>query len=45
MNLVKWEKILKEYEVDLKKNICFIIQTKNDLKNKEISGDEGRKFA
>ncbi len=25
MNLAKWEKILKEYEVDLKKNICFII--------------------
>jgi hypothetical protein len=25
MNLVKWEKLLKDSDVDLKKNICFIV--------------------
>ena len=36
MNLVKWEKILKDNQVDLKKNICFIVETKKDCKNKEV---------
>ena len=25
INLVRWEKMLKEADVDIKKNICFLI--------------------
>ena len=32
LNLSKWEKYLKDADVDIKKNICFVVGTKIDLK-------------
>ena len=34
LNLVKWEKVLKENGIDAKKSVIFLVGNKTDLKSK-----------
>lgn len=34
LNLIKWEKILKENGIDSKKSVIFLVGNKSDLKSK-----------